>query len=167
MWHSYIFRKCCKFWHHTPLSCQKRCSKIQKIWHQNEAPYGQQISSHMQSFCNCVVKCASQGSHEAEQTQGNEEHGIEWDQGLKHISAGYEGSENSSESWLGQWPILVISYIVTYINYILSYKLYTLNHKTNSPSSIGYLYCKHPQDLAGRELPWKTFEAALIYFEKS
>ena len=47
MWHSYIFRKCCKFWHHTPLSCQKRCSKIQKIWHQNEAPYGQQISSHM------------------------------------------------------------------------------------------------------------------------
>ena len=49
MWHSYIFRKCCKFWHHTPLSCQKRCSKIQKIWHQNEAPYGQQISSHMLS----------------------------------------------------------------------------------------------------------------------
>ena len=47
MWHSYIFRKCCKFWHHTPLSCQKRCSKIQKIWHKNEAPYGQQISSHM------------------------------------------------------------------------------------------------------------------------
>ena len=47
MWHSYIFRKCCKFWHHTPLSCQKRCSKIQKIWHLNEAPYGQQISSHM------------------------------------------------------------------------------------------------------------------------
>ena len=47
MWHSYIFRKCCKFWHHTPLSCQKRCSKIQKIWHRNEAPYGQQISSHM------------------------------------------------------------------------------------------------------------------------
>lgn len=28
-----------------------------------------------------VGKCASQGSHEAEQTQGNEEHGIEWDQG--------------------------------------------------------------------------------------
>ena len=49
-----------------------------------------------------MVKCASHGSHEAEQTQGNEEHGIEWDQGLKHISAGYEGSENSSESWLGQ-----------------------------------------------------------------
>ena len=47
MWHSYIFRKCCKFWHHTPLSCQKRCSKIQKIWHRNEAPYGQQTSSHI------------------------------------------------------------------------------------------------------------------------
>ena len=47
----------------------------------------------IQSFCNCVVKCASQGSHEAEQTQGNEEHGIEWDQGLKHISDGCdEGS---------------------------------------------------------------------------
>ena len=53
MWHSYIFRKCCKFWHHTPLSCQKRCSKIQKMWHRNEAPYGQQISSHMERFITC------------------------------------------------------------------------------------------------------------------
>ena len=47
MWHSYIFRKCCKFWHHTPLSCQKRCSKIQKIWHQNEAPYALRNFTHM------------------------------------------------------------------------------------------------------------------------
>ena len=47
MWHSYIFRKGCKFWHSELISCQKRCSKIQKIWHQNEASYGQQISSHM------------------------------------------------------------------------------------------------------------------------
>ena len=50
MWGSYIFRKGCNFWHSEPISCQKRCSKIQKIWHQNEALYGQQISSHICSY---------------------------------------------------------------------------------------------------------------------
>ena len=47
MWHSYIFRKCCKFWHHTPLSCQKRCSKIQKIWHQIHALYALRNFTHI------------------------------------------------------------------------------------------------------------------------
>ena len=54
MWHSYIFRKCCKFWQSTPLSCQKRCSKKQKIWHQWEALYGQQISSHIWYLWFCL-----------------------------------------------------------------------------------------------------------------
>ena len=57
MWHSYILRKCCKFWHSTPLSCQKRCSKKQKIWHQNEALYGQQIASHISYGLDVGHKC--------------------------------------------------------------------------------------------------------------
>ena len=47
MRHSYIFRKCCKFWHSTYLRCQKRCSKKQKIWHQNEALYALRNFTHM------------------------------------------------------------------------------------------------------------------------
>ena len=49
MWHSYIFRKCCKFWHCTPLSSQKMCSKKTKNMTSNSCsvrpekfhPYGQ------------------------------------------------------------------------------------------------------------------------------
>ena len=83
-----------------------------------------------------MVKCASQGSHEAEQTQGNEEHGIEWDQGLKHISAGYEGSENSSESWLGQWPFFydIIYCMHTYNIYYLIYCIHWITKPTHHPA---------------------------------
>ena len=30
MWHSYIFRKCCKYWHSIPISCQKKVLKNTK-----------------------------------------------------------------------------------------------------------------------------------------
>ena len=51
MWHSYIFRKCCKNWHSALISCQKRRSKIQKIWHQIHALYALRNFTHMYGVC--------------------------------------------------------------------------------------------------------------------
>ena len=59
MWPSYIFRKCCKIWHSIKLP--KRCLKIQQIWHQNEALYGQQISSHMIHFSSWLKLFSKSG----------------------------------------------------------------------------------------------------------
>ena len=93
MWHSYIFRKCCKFWHHTPLSCQKRCSKIQKIWHRNEAPYGQQISSHME-FCPKnfsffkKIKCSKQPKK-----QNKPNFHLSLNSGVPNVRGGWVGSD--------------------------------------------------------------------------
>ena len=47
MWGSYIFRKGCNFWHSDPKKCQKRCSKIQKIWHQIHALYALRNFTHI------------------------------------------------------------------------------------------------------------------------
>ena len=47
MWRSYILRKCRKFWHSKPISCRKRCSKIQKIWHQTHALYALRNFTHI------------------------------------------------------------------------------------------------------------------------
>ena len=47
MWHSNIFRKYCKFWQREPISCQKRWSKIQKIWHKIHALYALRNFTHI------------------------------------------------------------------------------------------------------------------------
>ena len=47
MWHSYIFKICCKFWHRIPLSCQKKVLKKTKnmtskwgfVWSADLLPY--------------------------------------------------------------------------------------------------------------------------------
>ena len=56
MWHSYIFRKGCKFLHGKPISCQKRCSKIQNIWHQIQALNALKKFTHINHH-QCLNKC--------------------------------------------------------------------------------------------------------------
>ena len=54
MWGSCIFRKYCKFWHSQPISSQKRCSKIQKIWHRIQALYVLINFTHIEKYI-CMV----------------------------------------------------------------------------------------------------------------